>query len=48
MKVVISAMDNKEEVSVEHMTFMFEIQQHALKNIILDLVVEDWKVVAMS
>ena len=29
LKVVLSAMDNKEEVSVEYMTFMFEIQQHA-------------------
>ena len=28
LKVVLSAMDNTEEVSVEYMTFMFEIKQH--------------------
>ena len=35
LKVVVSAMDNTEEVSVEYMTFMFEIQQHAWRNIFL-------------
>ena len=47
MKVVLSAMDNTEKVSVECIAFMFETQQHALQNNLLNLVAEDGKVVAM-